>query len=373
MKLNGGRGEAKSYKFCKEFFSGIIVEYISMKNLGLLVFFIFLLMPVLLPAQNSFKKVKEELIFLNAPFAQCHASTLVETANGEILAAWFGGTQEGSKDVKIWTSVNRKGKWTYPVELAAGNFGAAGTFPLWNPVLFKSSEDIIFLFYKAGPNPREWWGMYKTSADQGKTWSEAVRLPDGILGPIKNKPIQLTDGTILSPSSTETMENWKVHIERSTDQGQTWHKISVDPETEFGVIQPSILTYPDGRLQILCRSRQGNVIESWSNDQGLSWSKMKRTELLNPNSGTDALTLSDGSQLIVYNPLIPGKEWFNGRFKLNIAQSLDGKNWKDVLYLEDGTKEEYSYPAIIQTSNGLVHISYTFDRKNIKYLVIENK
>ena len=257
--------------------------------------------------------------------------------------------------------------------VAEGNFGSAGTFPLWNPVLFKSSENKLFLFYKAGPNPREWWGMYKTSADQGKTWSEAVRLPEGILGPIKNKPIQLKDGTILSPSSTETPENWKVHIERSIDQGKSWQKIPVDPETEFDVIQPSILTYPDGRLQILCRSKQGNVIESWSDDHGLTWSKMKRTGLLNPNSGTDAVTLKNGSQLIVYNPLIPGKEWFNGRFKLNVAWSADGMNWNDVMTLEDGTKEEYSYPAIIQTKDGKVHITYTNDRKNIKYIVIESK
>lgn len=344
-----------------------------MKNLRLAVFFIFLLVPDLLSAQSSFVKIKEELIFQDAPFVQCHASTLLETANGEIIAAWFAGTHEGNKDVKIWTSINRNGIWTFPVEVANGDFGTGGTFPLWNPVLFKNSENKIFLFYKAGPNPREWWGMYKTSADQGRTWSEAIRLPDGILGPIKNKPIQLIDGTILSPSSTETIENWKVHIERSTDQGKTWQKIPVDPETEFGVIQPSILNYPYGRLQILCRSKQGNVIESWSNDKGLTWSKMKRTELLNPNSGTDAVTLKNGSQLIVYNPLIPGKEWFNGRFKLNIAQSLDGRKWNDIMLLEDGTKEEYSYPAIIQSRDGRIHISYTFDRKNIKYLVLENK
>lgn len=344
-----------------------------MKSLRLAVFFIFLLSSGFLSAQSQFIKVREELIFQDAPFAQCHASTLLETGNRDILAAWFGGSHEGNRDVKVWTAVNHKGKWTSPVAVADGNFAELGTFPLWNPVLFKSSGNKLFLFYKAGPNPREWWGMYKVSADNGKTWSEAVRLPDGILGPIKNKPIQLSDGTILSPSSTETLENWKVHIERSTDQGKTWQKIPVDPETEFGVIQPSILTYPDGRLQILCRSKEGNVIESWSDDQGLSWTKMKRTELLNPNSGTDAVTLKDGSQLIVYNPLIPGKEWFNGRFKLNLAGSEDGVNWKDIMVLENGTKEEYSYPAIIQSKDGKVHISYTFDRKNIKYIILKNK
>ena len=350
-------------------------ERIDMKNWAFAVLFVFLLIPDILSAQGRLIKVREELIFQDAPFAQCHASTLVETRKGELLAAWFGGTHEGNTDVKIWTSTNKNGKWSAPVAVADGNFGAKGVFPLWNPVLFKTKEHKLILFYKAGPNPREWWGMHKTSVDGGKSWSQAIRLPDEILGPIKNKPIQLADGTILSPSSTESVVNdhWKVHIERSTDQGKSWTKIAVDPGTEFGVIQPSILSYSGGRLQILCRSKQGNVIESWSDDQGLTWSKMQRTELLNPNSGTDAVSLKDGSQLIVYNPLIPGKEWFNGRFKLNIAQSVDGKNWKDILVLEDGTKEEYSYPAIIQSSDGKVHISYTFDRKNIKYLVFDKK
>jgi alpha-L-fucosidase len=319
------------------------------------------------------KKTKEELVFHDAPFSQCHASSLLESKNGELMAVWFGGSHEGHKDVKIWLSNYKSGQWSQPKPVADGDFGEKGVFPLWNPVLFKSQSNKYFLFYKAGPNPREWWGMYKTSTDRGKTWSQAVRLSDGILGPIKNKPIQLVDGTILSPSSTESIvgESWKVHMERSVDDGKTWTKIPVDPETEFDVIQPSILTYPNGDLQILCRSKQGNVIESWSHDLGLTWSKLQRTDLLNPNSGTDALTLLDGSQLIVYNPLIPGKEWFNGRFKLNVAQSHDGKNWRDIMVLEDGTKEEYSYPAIIQSADGKVHISYTFDRKNIKHVVLE--
>ena len=344
-----------------------------MKNLRLAIFFICLMSPDFLSAQSPFIKVREELIIHDAPFAQCHASTLVETKKGDILAAWFAGTHEGNKDVKIWTSLNRNGIWTAPRVVADGIINDSESYPTWNPVLFKTKQNLLFLFYKVGPNPREWWGMYKTSSDLGITWSAAVRLPDGILGPVKNKPVELSDGSILSPSSTENNDQWKVHIERSADQGKTWQKIPVDPETDFEVIQPSILSYPDGLLQILCRSKQGNVIGSWSEDQGMTWSKLTRTELLNPNAGTDAITLKDGSQLIVYNPLVPGKEWFNGRFKLNAAQSSDGKIWKDILVLEDGTKEEYSYPAVIQTEDGKVHITYTFDRKNMKYIVIENR
>jgi alpha-L-fucosidase len=237
--------------------------------------------------------------------------------------------------------------------------------------LFKAKEGKVFLFYKVGPSPREWWGMVRTSANNGKTWSTAKRLPEGILGPIKNKPVQLADGTILSPSSTETRESWKVHVEKSTDQGETWHIIPVDPKTEFNVIQPSILVYSGDKLQMLCRSKEDRIIQAYSNDNGNTWGALSKTNLPNPSSGIDAVTLKNGWQLLVYNPTTKGKEWFNGRAKLNVAVSKNGTEWTDVAVLENGTKEEYSYPAVIQTKDGKVHITYTYDRKNIKYVVIE--
>jgi alpha-L-fucosidase len=322
--------------------------------------------------QQSWKKVTDELIFSNAPFDQCHASTLVEIDEGRLMAAWFGGSHEGSKDVRIWMSINERGKWTSPVVIADGKVNGEWSSPLWNPVLFKTKKGKLFLFYKEGPSPREWWGMMKTSNDNGKTWSDKTRLPEGVLGPIKNKPIELADGTILSPSSTETDDKWNAHIERSVDGGKTWTIIPVDPESKFDVIQPSILIHKNRKLQILCRSKQGMVVESWSEDNGKTWGELTATSLINPNSGTDALTLKNGTHMIVYNPTIPGKEWFNGRFKLNVALSVDGKKWNDILILEDGdTKKEFSYPAIIQSKDGKVHVTYTFDRKNIKHIVLE--
>lgn len=322
--------------------------------------------------QQSWKKVTDELIFSNAPFDQCHASTLVEIDEGRLMAAWFGGSHEGSKDVRIWMSINERGKWTSPVVIADGKVNGEWSSPLWNPVLFKTKKGKLFLFYKEGPSPREWWGMMKTSNDNGKTWSDKTRLPEGVLGPIKNKPIELADGTILSPSSTETDDKWNAHIERSVDGGKTWTIIPVDPESKFDVIQQSILIHKNRKLQILCRSKQGMVVESWSEDNGKTWGELTATSLINPNSGTDALTLKNGTHMIVYNPTIPGKEWFNGRFKLNVALSVDGKKWNDILILEDGdTKKEFSYPAIIQSKDGKVHVTYTFDRKNIKHIVLE--
>lgn len=335
------------------------------------VFFGLLFSTIISQAQDAWHIAKQEIIFTNQPFAQCHASTIVEVNPTKMLAACFGGTGEGHKDVGIWMSTLENGKWSPAVLMGDGVINDTLRYPAWNPVLFKAKEGKLFLFYKVGPSPREWWGMLRTSTDDGKTWSAPRRLPDGILGPIKNKPVQLADGTILAPSSTETRESWKVHIEKSTDLGNTWTLIPVDLTTRFNVIQPSILFYPGNKLQILCRSRNDTLIQAYSEDMGKTWGPLSNTTLPNPNSGTDAVTLKNGSQVLVYNPTKRGREWSNGRAKLNVAISKDGIQWTDIAVLENGTKEEYSYPAVIQAKDGKVHITYTYDRKNVKHIVLE--
>ncbi|WP_316737553.1 sialidase family protein [Pedobacter aquatilis] len=316
--------------------------------------------------------VSSAYIFENAPFEACHASTLVELKNNSIMSAWFGGKHEGSKDVSIWTSINQNGKWSAPIEVANGIQNDTLRFPCWNPVLFKAKNGTLYLHYKIGPNPREWWAEFKTSANDGKTWSQAQKLPEGFLGPIKNKPIQIANGEILYPSSTESLDEkkWLIHLEKTDANGKNWRKINIDCDT-FGVIQPSILTYPNGKLQLLCRSRQNVIVESWSVDNGESWSKLKPTTLPNPNSGSDAVTLKDGRQLLIYNPLESGKDWWEGRSVLKLAISNDGKNWKNIYTLEEHPKGEYSYPAIIQAKDGAVHLSYTSLRKKIKYIKLK--
>ena len=323
-------------------------------------------------AQTQWKKVSETLVFEQPPFKNCHASTIVQTQKGDLLLACFGGSQEGKNDVVIWNGkIEADGK-VNPKAIADGKAANAEQYPCWNPVFLRQKNNRLVLFYKVGPNPREWWGMYKTSDDNGLTWSAPTRLPNGILGPIKNKPVILSNGNILCPSSIELPNgHWKVQIEVADRNLKKWKAIPVDTGSAFDVIQPSILFHGKDRLQILCRSKQGTVVQSWSEDNGKTWSPLSKTTLLNPNSGTDAVTLTDGSFLIVYNPDVPGKDWFNGRAKLRVAASKDGKAWEDVVILENGTKEEFSYPAIIQTADGLVHITYTYDRKNIKHVVIE--
>jgi len=323
-------------------------------------------------AQTAWTITKQELLFKAPPFQQCHASTLVEVTKGKLLVACFGGTQESAKDVSIWlTALDSRGS-NPPQRVADGIINDTLRYPTWNPVLFKERGGGLFLFYKVGPNPREWWGMVKTSADGGRTWSAPRRLPPGVLGPIKNKPVQLANGTILAPSSVEEADGrWKIHLEKSDDHGQTWRVQPISPDSPLDVIQPSVLVYPAGRLQLLCRGKQGRIVQAWSADNGASWGQLSQTALLNPNSGTDAVTLRNGSQLLVYNPAVPGKDWFNGRSKLCVAQSTDGQTWRDVAVLENGSTEEYSYPAIIQMQDGRVHITYTYNRRNIKHVVLQ--
>lgn len=332
-----------------------------------------LLIPVLLQsvfAQTVWKKTTEMLVVADPPFRECHASTLVELEPGQIMIAWFGGSREGGKDVEIWASLLNHTIFSKPVSVANGIINDTLRYATWNPVLFKERGGILYLFYKAGPSPGEWWGMVKSSTDNGRSWSVAKRLPGGILGPIKNKPFQMDDGSILLPSSTESKRGWRAHIERSTDRGLTWNFIPVDTAGILDVIQPSIIKFSDGRLQVLCRSKQGWVMQASSHDKGKTWGKLTRTSLTNPNSGIDAITLQNGLQLIVYNKDVPGPDSWGGREKLHVAVSKDGTSWSDIVLLENESKKEFSYPAVIQTRDGRVHISYTYNRKNIKYVVL---
>ncbi|MCC4213941.1 sialidase family protein [Leeuwenhoekiella parthenopeia] len=315
--------------------------------------------------------IADEFIFNEAPFKQCHASTLVETLDGEILAAWFGGEYERHPEVSIYTSRLTQNAWSVPEKVADGQTAIDSiSYPTWNPVLFKNAENKLLLFYKEGPSPSTWWGMLKVSGDTGKTWSEAKRLPDGILGPVKNKPIQLGSGVIVSPSSVESEggEVWKSHIELSYDQGYTSERIAIPSADTVKVIQPSLLQLKDGSLKALMRSDQNYLMESTSNDNGKTWSEAVTSKVLNPNSGVDAVTLEDGTFLLVYNPTEAGADWADGRNKLNLAYSADGDNWEDVLVLKNATEGEFSYPAIIQDAQGFVHISYTHNRNKIRYV-----
>ncbi|MEX2213071.1 MAG: exo-alpha-sialidase [Phycisphaeraceae bacterium] len=309
------------------------------------------------------------------PTPQCHASTIAQTTDGSLVAAWFGGSRESADDVGIWVARFIDGKWTKPVEVAKGSEDEEKDFACWNPVLFQRKDGALMLFYKVGPSPSKWWGVLMTSTDGGKTWENRRKLGKSdaignLLGPVKNKPIQLADGSILCGSSTEH-QGWRVHFEISRDMGKTWQVIGpIHEATKFNAIQPSILRYGDGGMQILCRTREGVLGQAWSSDGGKTWSEVTATELPNPNAGTDAVTLKDGRQLLVYNHTKRTGEFPSGRNMLNVAVSKDGKAWHAALTLERD-RSEFSYPAVIQTSDGKVHITYTWKRQSVKHVVID--
>jgi predicted neuraminidase len=309
--------------------------------------------------------VKSEFIFDQAPFPFAHASTVVETRDGTLLVAWAAGSRNRALDVGIWLSRCDGGKWGPPTQILEG-FGENGLrhYPCWNPVLFQPKFGPLLLFYKVGPSPEAWWGLITTSDNQGRSWSTPQPLPKNYYGPIRNKPVELPEAVLLCGSSTEDA-GWRVHMEWMRSPGKDYGRTKpLNSAREVMAIQPTILVYRPDQIQILCRTKQGSVVEAWSND-GKSWTPLTRTLLPNPNSALDAVMLQDGRALLVYNHSA------DDRGVLNVALSQDGRNWEAALVLENTPGDEYSYPAVIQTKDGLVHITYSWKRERIKHVVVD--
>ena len=313
-----------------------------------------------------------ELIFPpGAPHPQCHAATVAMTPAG-LTAAWFGGSYEKHPDVGIWISRLRDGRWSVPEEIAVGHDLAGQRVPCWNPVLCQPSSGPLLLFYKVGATIPGWSSMLRTSPDNGVTWSGPRQLPSAACGPVKNKPLELSDGSLLCGSSLEpTWQNWQVYLSRTPDHGDT-RKVT-GPHTHpatFQAIQPSLFD-PSGlhpRLATrtgndpvlaLCRTRQGVVGRMHSPDGGTTWSGMDRTSVPNPDSGLDGTTLSDGRLALVCNDIA------KGRSRLSILVSEDGERFDRARTLVEG-EGEYSYPSVIRVGKHL-HIVYTHQRTAIAY------
>lgn len=349
--------------------------------------------------------VETQFLYESAPFPQAHSASIAETPQGDLVATYFGGTKERNPDVCIWVSRKPKGaaEWTAPVQVADGIISATERKACWNPVLFQmpGKKGELLLFYKVGKNVADWKAYIIRSKDGGKTWSKPEAMPEGFLGPSKNKP-EYVDGRIICPSSTEGSGGWRIHFEISDDGGHTWRKVG-PVEAELSVptqfrkpgaantddmeageaiegegakpiycIQPSILRHKDGRLQVVCRTRNAKIATSWSSDNGETWSKVTLLDIESNNSGIDAVTLKDGRHVMVYNNFetIPGTPK-GARTPLSVALSDDGIHWQHVITLEDSPVSQYSYPAVIQGKDGKVHVVYTWRRQRIKYAALE--
>jgi len=306
-----------------------------------------------------------EFVADSMPTPSCHASTVVELKDGSLMAAWFGGTREGAADVAIWGARRTSRGWQEVALLVR-----EPSIATYNPVLFHSPDGVLWLYYKFGAHPTSWSAGRAFSEDQGRTWSPVEHLPAGLVGPVRAKPLVLENGTIVSGSSVESYRSWACWIERSTDNGRTWTKhgpitvpLSANPDQTHGIIQAVVVPMGGRRLRLFARSTPtiGRVCVSDSEDLGVTWTEAHPIDLPNPSTGVDVVRLKDGRLVMVYNHTA------KGRTPLNLAVSGDGERW-NMFHTLESEPGEYSYPAMIQGSDGNLHITYTWKRQKIKYV-----
>ena len=320
--------------------------------------------------------IKKLIIKGKKPFKECHASTVVELDTGIFLVVWFGGSKEGRNDVAIWGAKNQDKEWSEPRLLAKVN-----KQPHWNPVLFKGSGKELFLYFKEGKNCSHWKTWVMSSTDNGWSWTSPKPLVAGNRGgrgPVKNKCIELSDGTWLAPASSE-IGWWKPFVDRSEDKGKTWERSNFVPmdrvlvgkdkkgrDVKFQAIQPSLWESTPGNVHMLLRTSSGKICRSDSSDNGRTWCKIYKTSLPNNNSGIDIVKLSNKKLLLAFNPV--GEDW-GDRWPLTLALSENnGESWGAMLDIETEPNREYSYPAIISTKDGGAAVTYTWGRENIGFV-----
>ncbi|MCK6211650.1 exo-alpha-sialidase [Georgenia sp. EYE_87] len=328
---------------------------------------------------------------------QAHASSVL-AVDGALVAAWFGGTREGTPDNRIWLARRPAGSaaWGEPSVVAEG--GEAH----WNPVLAHGPDGAVWLFYKRGPLISRWATWFRRSGDGGATWTEPAELVPGDAGgrgPVRNPPLLLPDGAWLAPGSHERWDgdaSWDAFVDRSADGGRTWTPAPVPLDHRglrgAGVIQPA-LWRSGPTVHALLRSTEGSAYRSRSDDAGRTWSPAEPTALANSNSGLAAVALDDGTVACVHNPV--AQDW-GARCPLVVSVSPDdGDTWREAaVVVEDGLTPvdddpgrrpalpppwsfspadagvetsgvgEYSYPAAVVAGADLV-ITYTWQRRGI--------
>lgn len=331
------------------------------------------------PAEAAAPGVDPRSVFLfgeERPFAQCHASTLVETQDGRTLVAFFAGTHEGHPDVGIWLAEQ--------AAIAPGSpavpFGPPRLVARvaerahWNPVLYRLEDDAIALQFKVGERIRSWESWLTVSRDGGRRFDSPRPLVPGDRGgrgAVRNKPIRLASGDWLAGASIEARRRWEAFFDRSRNGIDGWvatERIAID-RARFrgkGLIQPTLWESAPGSVHALFRSTDGRVHRADSSDDGRSWSTARATDLPNNNSALDVARLADGTLALACNPV--AGNWA-ARTPLSLFFSRDdGATWPRRLDVESGPGE-FSYPAVVASGEGLA-LCYTWNRRRIAHLRI---
>lgn len=198
----------------------------------------------------------------------------------------------------------------------------------------------------------------RKSKDHGETWSDDQPLFHETRWCVpRNPPITLKDGSLLLPvEGIEDGIDGSDFLTRIAI-GAPWQKAGFTPKGS----QPAVIERDDGTLLALLRHPLW-ITEIISKDAGRTWTPPVATKLKNPDSGIAMTKLANGHLVLVYNDAIAA------RTPLSITRSLDeGKTWEKPLHLESNPGE-YSYPCVIQSTDGLIHVTYTFRRYAIKHV-----
>ncbi len=316
---------------------------------------------------------------------EVHSATAVELVDHRVMAFWYGGTREGHKDVSIYSNIwdPQTGQWGQDREIINRTFTRNSTYlyirKLGNPVVMRGPDQGLWLFY-VSVSVGGWAGSainLSRSYDEGQTWSPARRL---ITSPffnlstlIKGKPIQYQDGTIGLPVYHEMLGKF-AELLRINQDGEVIYKTRLSWGTHS--LQPIIfITSEDNALVMMRYHGSGlrRILQTRTQDAGLSWSPVSRSELPNPNAGIIGLNIQWQGQEALLLAFNNSEE---ERDDLSLALSLDkGQSWQLITTIElnpldppDNSKQ-FSYPWLLQTSNGQIHLFYTWHKSHIKHIV----
>lgn len=316
--------------------------------------------------------VLQEFLYESLPgYPSCHGSTIAQRANGELICAWFGGAHENNPDTVVL--FGRKPPGAAQWQDIRPIHGMTVKRPYGNAALLAEpgpdgADEVIWLFFiRSEDRHGSGWCLdcmtyVCRSIDGGWTWSEPSMLKDQWSFLIKNRPVRLRTGELAIGAYSDRENNSLLCVYRDrTGQWEFRDPVPV-PEGCPGVIQPALVTWPDGELQMYFRTHVNRIYRSRSFDDGRTWETAQPTELPNPDSGIDALVLPDGRLLLAYNPTERGT---GRRTPLWLQASSDrGATWGTPLALEEAPGE-YSYPALCLGTDGMVHITYTHRRTRL--------
>ncbi|WP_282935349.1 sialidase family protein [Paenibacillus sp. RC67] len=317
-----------------------------------------------------------------------HAANLLELDNGDLLCVWFTGSGEGNPDTNIVMSrlVAGSNVWSTPVQLSDDLERSEQ-----NPVAFQAPDGKVWLFHTSNEphNQKTSRVVCRVSEDRGYTWGPVEVLFDGLGIFLRQQLIVLANGDWLLPAYYCKLDGHYSVVQISSDQGKTWKEYPV--QDSIHRVQMSIIELNGGSLYAVFRSRQADrIYTSLSHDNGKTWTTPVKSTLANNNSSIQLTKLQNGHLALIFNDSTMERDQFRwvsskGTFRrkplrtpLTLAISTDdGKTWpyyRNVQMADLEYKESeigYSYPTIMTTRDGKIHIAFSFLRKGIKYVCVE--